>query len=127
VAIDNLIDSVDGFPFTSTATQHEDAGDEMKLVVIGNMLAMVFTVLAQDDLRDAHGLSAVTAYDTAKLLRREFNRHGYCSFYRFDQARELGEYRMAREFVHREDNNQLRKREVMVSGEENICNSIYIK
>jgi hypothetical protein len=40
---------------------------------------------------------------------------------------ELGEYRMAREFVHREDNNQLRKREVMWSGKENICNSIHIK
>ena len=68
-AIHDLIDRVNRFPFTGTATKDEDARDEMELGVIGILDAPVLAVLAQDDGGYAHGLSAVTAQNSAKTLR----------------------------------------------------------
>jgi hypothetical protein len=69
IAIHDLVDGVDRFPFTGTATKDEDARDEVELCVIGIAMALDFAVLAQDDSRDAHGLPAVAAQDTASSLR----------------------------------------------------------
>ena len=45
---------------------------------------------------------------------------GYCYFDTFNKAEDSRAYRMAREFVHREDSNRRRKKEVMVVTRANI-------
>jgi hypothetical protein len=107
--IHDLIDRVNRFPFTGTATKDENTRDELELGVIGIVMALILVVLTRDEAGNAHGLPAVTAQNPAKVLRRGFYRHGDCSFDRFNKAQETGAYKMAREFVHKEDNKRLRK------------------
>jgi hypothetical protein len=59
-AIDDLIDGVNGFPFTGTATQDEHTGDQLKLRVIAGVMAVILIVLSQNDFGNANGLTAVT-------------------------------------------------------------------
>jgi hypothetical protein len=59
--IDNLVDSVDRFPLARTATKNENAGDEVELRVIPIVMTVILAVLAQNNVRDAHRLSAMTA------------------------------------------------------------------
>lgn len=108
-AVHNLIDGVDRFPFTRTATEHEDARDEVELRIAGFVLAVILAVLAKNDTWNAHRLSAMTTQDTAKLLRGGFCRHKHRSFDKFTKAEEDGAYKMAGEFVYREDSKGQRK------------------
>jgi hypothetical protein len=84
-AIHNLIDGVDGFPLTGTATQNKNARDQLEMRVLGRALALIFAVFAQYDFRDAHGLAAMTAEDTAEM-RRQFNWHERLLLREFGQA-----------------------------------------
>jgi hypothetical protein len=88
-AIDNLIDRVDRFPFTGTATKNENTRDELELRIIACVMAVIFAVFAQNDIGDADGLTAVTAQDPAKLLRRQFDRHEDCSLDKSGRAWKL--------------------------------------
>jgi len=73
-AIDNLVDSVDRFSFTGTATQNENAGDQLEMGVAAvGMFPVILTVLAQNDFGNANGLTTVAAQDTAEIFRRRFD------------------------------------------------------
>jgi len=62
-----LVDRVDRFPFTRTATKNEDAGDQLELGVFGCAMAMNFTVFPLDEFGNSGRLTAVTAKDTAEM------------------------------------------------------------
>jgi hypothetical protein len=68
-AIDDLVDGVDRFPFTGTAAENEDAGDEVEVIIV-SVLAVIFAVLMQNDLGDTNGLTTVPAMHTAEVLQR---------------------------------------------------------
>jgi hypothetical protein len=68
-AIDDLVDGVDRFPFTGTAAEDEDAGDEVEVIIV-SVLAVIFAVLMQNDLGDTNGLTTVPAMHTAEVLQR---------------------------------------------------------
>jgi hypothetical protein len=74
-AIDNLVDGVDRFSFTRAAAQDKYTRDELEMRIIAGVMAVVFAVLAQNDVRDAHRLTAMAAQNTAEMLRRQFDRH----------------------------------------------------
>jgi hypothetical protein len=68
-AIDNLIDSIDRFPFARTATKNEDTRDQLEMSVITiSMNAVIFTVFAQNDIGNTHGLATVAAQNASKVL-----------------------------------------------------------
>jgi hypothetical protein len=113
IAIDDLIQRVNGFSFTMTATQDKDAGNELELRVVGHMTAAL-AVFPKHNVWDANGLAAVPAQHTAGRLRRQFDRHDNCSLRSFGLIAETGGYKLAREFVHRQDSKGLRKRKVTV-------------
>lgn len=89
-AVNDLVHGVDRFPFTRTAAKNEDAGDELKVLIVvcleACLMAMGFGVFALDDGRNTYRLAAVTAQDTAELFRRQFDRHEDCSLDRTDRA-----------------------------------------
>jgi hypothetical protein len=68
--VDDLIDGVDRFAFAGAATENEDAGHELivDLAVVGlGRIGCVFFFAYK--ARDADGLAAVAAQDTAGMVR----------------------------------------------------------
>jgi hypothetical protein len=92
----------------------------VELRVIRFVVTVVLAVLAQNNVRDAHRLSAMAAYYATEMLRRQFGGHEDYSLDRLSLAVEAGEYRMAREVVHREDSRGVRKKVVTVVTGGNI-------
>jgi hypothetical protein len=68
-AIDDLVNGVDRLPFTRTAAENEDAGDEVEVIIV-SVITVIFAVLMQNDFGDTDGLAAVAAMHTAEVLRR---------------------------------------------------------
>jgi hypothetical protein len=67
VTIDNLANGVNRFPLTSAAAKDEDARDEMKMIVVGVVVAFRLIVFPEHDAGNADWLSAVAAKNSSKL------------------------------------------------------------
>jgi hypothetical protein len=83
--IHNLIDRVDGFPFAGTAAQNENPRDEQELRIILLRLSLTSAFLLANDAGNTHGLSAMTAQHTAKMLTNGFGGHLDNSLDRFQR------------------------------------------
>jgi Universal stress protein family len=77
--IHNLIDGIDRFPLTGPATKNENARNELEMGLVHGSPVMVLAVFSKNDFGNPDGLAAVAAMNSAKLLRRQFERHEDCS------------------------------------------------
>jgi hypothetical protein len=70
-AIDNLVDGVDRFLLASSASKNKDTGDQLEVRILNTHLpTVIYTILAQNDARNAHGLATMAAQNAAKVLGR---------------------------------------------------------
>jgi hypothetical protein len=67
-AVYDLIDRIDGFPLARTAAKNKNAGNQVKVHVVGIVMALAFAVFPKDDAGNFDGFTAVTTKDSPKLF-----------------------------------------------------------